>query len=164
MNSTIHTALGFSSLISGLIALLAVKGSMIHKVFGRVYIASMLGLNITAFGIYTLFGKFAIYHWFAVISIVMTLLAVAPLILKHKTKEWKVYHYYFVNWSYVGLLCATSNEMFVHVPVFTQLAKQIQWLPLLILAIIILTASIVIPNRAKPTLKKVEPVVAHNSE
>ena len=116
----IHIALGFSSLLSGLFIVLTQKGNNKHKIIGRVYFLSMLGLNLTSFGIYKLFNGWGFFHWMAVASLI-------PLIAGYIAIRYKNInaHYYFMFWSYIGLLCATISEIFVHVPVATTLLDKV---------------------------------------
>lgn len=69
MIETIHTFFGFLSLLVGIFVLLRPKGTKLHKVIGKIYVTAMLGLNITAFGIYNLFGGFGIFHLAAIVSL-----------------------------------------------------------------------------------------------
>jgi hypothetical protein len=71
----------------------------------------MLGLNFTAFGIYKLFGGWGVFHWMAIASLIPLLAGYFSILHKNITA-----HYYFMCWSYIGLLCATISEIFVHVP------------------------------------------------
>lgn len=111
MIENIHILLGFSSLISGLIVILSPKGTRRHKLIGRGYVVSMLGLNLTAFGIYRLYDGWGFFHWMAVASLI-PLIAGFFAIRYRKIEA----HYYFMSWSYIGLLCATISEVFVHIP------------------------------------------------
>lgn len=87
---------------------------------GRFYFISMLGLNLTAFGIYKLFDGWGIFHWMAVVSLIPLLAGVYAIRRKNI-----VAHYYFMAWSYIGLLCATVSEIFVHVPMAVQLLEAV---------------------------------------
>ena len=120
MIELLHISLGFSSLISGLFILFSQKGNYKHKLIGRVYFLSMLGLNLTAFGIYKLFDGWGFFHWMAVASLI-------PLIAGYVAIRYKNInaHYYFMCWSYIGLLCATISEIFVHVPIATALLNKV---------------------------------------
>lgn len=120
MIEIIHIILGFSSLISGLTVLLIKKGSRNHRLVGRAYAVSMLGLNLTAFGIYKLFGGWGFFHWMAIASLI-PLLAGYVAIRYRKIEA----HYFFMCWSYIGLLCATISEIFVHVPIAVQLLNSV---------------------------------------
>ena len=112
----IHISLGFSSLISGFFVVFNRKGGPRHRLVGRVYAVSMLGLNLTALGIYKLYDGWGFFHWMAIASL-MPLVAGYVAIRRKKIEP----HYFFMCWSFIGLLCATISEIFVHVPMATQL-------------------------------------------
>jgi len=120
MIELIHVILGFSSLISGFTVLLIKEGSRNHRLVGRAYALSMLGLNLTAFGIYKLFDGWGFFHWMAIASLI-PLLAGYVAIRYRKIEA----HYFFMCWSYIGLLCATISEIFVHVPIAVQLLNAV---------------------------------------
>ena len=75
----------------------------------------MILLNITAFMIYRLYGKFGVFHWFAVISC-LTLFAGLYPILRKKSKNYLLTHFNFMYWSVVGLYCAFMAEVFSRLP------------------------------------------------
>lgn len=120
MIEILHISLGFSSLLTGLFILMTPKGNRQHRLIGRVYFLSMLGLNITSFGIYKLFGGWGFFHWMAIASLL-------PLIAGYLSIRYKNInaHYFFICWSYIGLLCATISEIFVHVPIATALLNKV---------------------------------------
>lgn len=115
MIESIHIFFGFSSLAFGPVVLLRPKGTPIHRIVGRLYVASMFGLNITAFGIYSLFGAFGGFHWLALISLATTVAGLVTAMRRKGNNNWLARHYEYMGWSYVGLLAATNNELFVHV-------------------------------------------------
>lgn len=126
-----HIIFGFSSLAFGLYILLTTKGTKLHKTIGKLYVISMVLLNVTAFCIYDLFGGFGIFHWAAVVSSLTIAGGIGVLVLRNMIKNWLALHYELMVWSYIGLLAATSNEMFVHVPIFKELAKTFSPAPLI---------------------------------
>ncbi|MBI1249119.1 DUF2306 domain-containing protein [bacterium] len=156
MLGVIHTILGFVSLIAGLIVLVRPKGTQTHRILGRVYVFAMLGLNLTSFGIYRLFGGFGVFHWLAVGSLAMLAGAVATVLWRKKIKSWIYYHYYFMVWSYVGLLAGTSNEAFVHVPFLKRIASQYYAVPWCIVAVMGFAASVFTPMLANRVILSVE--------
>ena len=137
MIEVIHTLFGFLSLFVGMFVLLRPKGTKSHKVVGKIYVTAMLGLNITAFGIYNLFGGFGVFHVAAIISLFSVLAGLLVLYFRTKIKFWVLIHYEFMVWSYIGLLAATSNEAFVHVTMLNKIAKTYNWLPFTIMFCII---------------------------
>jgi uncharacterized membrane protein len=112
-----HSPIGFVHLFSALLAmltgavvLLTPKGSAFHKRTGYVYVVSMLVLNATAFMIYQLFGKFGPFHGLALVSLVSLIGGMVPVLLRQRVKSWLHWHYYFMNWSVVGLYAAFWSE------------------------------------------------------
>jgi len=151
----IHTVAGFASLITGVIVLTQRKGTNLHRLIGRMYFAAMISLNITAFGIYELFGGFGIFHWAALVSLATLFCGYITVTFRHKIKNWLSIHYEFMAWSYLGLLGATSNEAFVHIDLLTDMAKTYSWLPLVSMISIFIIGGIVIQNRKADTIGKV---------
>lgn len=130
MIEEIHTIFGFSSLSLGLYVLSQTKGTKRHKLIGKMYVVSMLGLNITAFGIYEIFNGFGIFHWAAIISLSTIVGGIVVIIFRKGIRNWVIVHYDLMVWSYIGLLAATSNEIFVHVDFFTELGGAYKWSPM----------------------------------
>ena len=112
---TLQHPLGLTHLLFALLAIglgTAVifrrKGTRVHRWLGRSYVVLMLGLNITAFMIYELFGGFGLFHWMALISFATVL--IGYLHAWRKKPGWKVTHAYFMAGSYVGLIAALAAE------------------------------------------------------
>lgn len=111
----IHLISSIITLITGLIVLVSEKGTKRHKQIGYVYTVSMIVLNLTAFMIYRLFGKFGIFHWFAIVSCVTLFAGLYPVITK-KPKNYLLTHFSFMYWSVIGLYCAFMAEIFSRLP------------------------------------------------
>jgi hypothetical protein len=79
----------------------------------------MLGLNLTSFGIYKLFDGWGFFHWMAVASLIPLFAGYITIRLKNVNA-----HYYFMCWSFIGLLCATISEIFVHVLLAKELLNR----------------------------------------
>ncbi len=123
MENLTHSPEGFIHLISstaalalGTLVLIITKGTRLHKNFGYGYFISMVVLNITAFSIYRLFGRFGAFHIGAIISSA-TLLAgiLPPLFFRHK-KSWIIFHFTFMYYSVIGLYAAFVSEIIVRLP------------------------------------------------
>ena len=65
-------------------------------------------LNISSFFLMS-FGGFSIFHFFAIISLLSIFGGMLPTIKKRQ--NWFGYHFYFMNWSVVGLYCAFWAEV-----------------------------------------------------
>ncbi len=84
-----------------------------HKRVGYGYVVAMVLVNVTAFLIYRLFGKFGPFHIAALFSGISILGGMLPVIFRRYVSSWRHYHYYFMNWSVVGLYAAFWAETLV---------------------------------------------------
>ncbi|MBC3783943.1 DUF2306 domain-containing protein [Spirosoma utsteinense] len=109
----IHLASALAAMLLGGAVILLSKGTTIHKRVGYVYVAAMVSVNVTAFMIYRLFGTYGPFHIAAIISSVGIIGGMAPVLLRQHVPDWKSYHYYFMNWSVVGLYAAFWAESLV---------------------------------------------------
>jgi uncharacterized membrane protein len=111
----LHLIFSITALISGLYVLLARKGTKAHKKTGYFYAFSMAILNLTAFMIYELYGKFGIFHVMAIVSCLTLFAGLYPVIRKTKP-DYLIQHFYFMYWSVIGLYCAFVAEVFSRLP------------------------------------------------
>ena len=136
----LHTACGFLALLLGLVVLWNPKGTLLHRRLGILYCLAMLVLNLTAFGIYRVFGRFGIFHVMAIVSLLTVLAGLIPVLFRRRIRQWLAWHYQFMAWSYAGLLAATANEAFVHIQALNQIARA-NGLVVLLAQVIILGGS-----------------------
>jgi uncharacterized membrane protein len=122
MDSIINSITGLVHLIASLLALvfgtfvlILKKGSKRHKRLGYAYFASMCVLLVTAFLIYHLYGKFGIFHYAALMSLVTILLGMVPLWMR-QPKGWLEMHISFMYWSVIGLYMAFLAELMTRIP------------------------------------------------
>ncbi|MBX2945625.1 MAG: DUF2306 domain-containing protein [Cyclobacteriaceae bacterium] len=122
-NSLVHSPTGlihlFSAilaLITGTIVLFSTKGTRSHRSTGYGYIASMLILNGTAFGLYRLFGRFGPFHVAALVSMLTLLMGILPLINRQSSGRWLVRHLTWMYYSVIGLYAAFASEIIVRIP------------------------------------------------
>lgn len=155
MITILHTACGFLALGLGLVVLLNNKGTRLHRTLGRTYWLVMLVLNITAFGLYHLNGNFNIFHIFAIVSLATISAGLIPVLLRKQIRNWLAMHYTYMAWSYAGLLAATSNELFAHVPAFKALVRIAgQWVMLAALIAILGLSALIIGRRRQLMLAR----------
>lgn len=103
-----HFVTALTAMFAGAVVVMRPKGTRFHKWCGRVYLATMLVVNISALSIYDLFDGFGPFHVAAIISLTSVLLGVYSAWTRHK--NWMVAHAYWMSWSYVGLLAAAVSE------------------------------------------------------
>jgi uncharacterized membrane protein len=108
----IHLIAALLAMVAGAVVLLNTKAGTFHKRVGYVYVVLMLVLNGTAFQIYQLFGRFGPFHWMALVSLASVLGGMLPVLFRRYVGGWVYWHYYFMNWSVVGLYAAFWAETF----------------------------------------------------
>jgi uncharacterized membrane protein len=108
--SVVHLAATLSALVTGTYSVLATKGTRRHRYWGRAYVGSMLLVLATAFGIYTLFGRFGIVHWGAVGSAVALLVGTGSVVLRAVVRQWQRWHYWGMGASVTSLYAALAGE------------------------------------------------------
>src|ERR1043166_546846 len=109
-----HYAAALAALALGLVVLVERKGTASHRVIGCGYVAAMILLNVTALGVYRLTGRFGPFHALALVSLATVIAGVA--IVWRRRANWLRRHYYFMAWSYVGLLAAACAEAVTRAP------------------------------------------------
>lgn len=72
-------------------------------------LAIIIGVNLTAFLIYELFGGLGLFHWMALVSLLTVLMGYVSA--RSRSPGWKVRHAYFMSGSYVGLIAALAAEV-----------------------------------------------------
>ncbi len=115
LTGVIHLIAALVAMITGMMVLVREKGTRVHKKTGYIYCLSMIVLNFTAFMIYRLYGKFGLFHYMALVS-VLTLLAGMFPVLRRKNRNLYL-HFSFMYWSVIGLYCAFVAEVFSRLPV-----------------------------------------------
>ncbi|GAB3697944.1 hypothetical protein GCM10027592_22560 [Spirosoma flavus] len=109
----LHLYAALAALVLGTCVLLLPKGSKTHKQVGYGYVVAMILVNVTAFMLYNLFGKFGPFHVAALFSGLSIIGGMLPIIFRRYVPGWFYYHYYFMNWSVVGLYAAFWAETLV---------------------------------------------------
>jgi uncharacterized membrane protein len=109
----IHTVLAAAGIAVGLIQLLRPKGGPIHRALGYGFVYAMLIADGTAMLVFQFTGRFNILHIGALVNLLCIILAIVPVLRSPRPSNWKVQHYYFMCWAYVGLLAAAATELVV---------------------------------------------------
>ena len=113
---TLHVGLGVAAIALGAAVLLRRKGTASHRRLGWAYAAAMFGLNGTAMLIYRLFGGFGPFHVAALASLLTLVGGLVPVIRRRPADRWVEQHYYWMTYSYAGLLAATMSEIVTRMP------------------------------------------------
>lgn len=105
----VHLIAALIALVAGTGVLLADKGTRLHVRAGYVYVAAMVVMLAMAFGIYHLYGSFAVFHWLALVS-VLTLLGGMVSVVLRRPRAYMSLHLSFMYWSVAGLYMAFVAE------------------------------------------------------
>ena len=108
--SVVHLLAVALALGSGTRVLVQPKGTPVHRRLGWLYAGSMAVVLGTAFGIYSLFGRFGVVHWGAVASSGFLLLGVGAALGRAVVPGWLRWHYLGMGASVTGLYAALVVE------------------------------------------------------
>ena len=109
----IHTVLAISGIVIGLTQFLRPKGGPLHRARGYAFVYAMLVADGAALLIFQFTGKFNVLHAGAMANLVCIVAAIVPVLRTPRPANWKMRHYYWISWSYVGLLSAAVTELVV---------------------------------------------------
>jgi uncharacterized membrane protein len=109
----IHALLAATSIVVGLIQLLRPKGGSIHRALGYAFVYAMLIADGTVMLLSQFTGRFNILHIGAIANMLCIILAIVPVLRSPRPLNWKYQHYYFISWSYVGLLSGGATQLVV---------------------------------------------------
>ena len=111
-----HFIASILALLLGTLVLFLPKGTLKHKIIGRLYSMTMLVVLTTAFMTYRLFGAWGIFHWTAVISSLTLICGLIPILKKRPTNNYISLHFSFMYWSIMGVYGAFVSETLVRMP------------------------------------------------
>jgi uncharacterized membrane protein len=122
----LHVVAAVVAMIAGaLVLLLPGKGGRRHRQLGWTWVVAMLVLNGTALAIYRLFGGFGPFHVMALLSFGTLAVGVtsATRARRHRLHRnpaarsmWVERHYYWMTFSYAGLVAAFASETITRLP------------------------------------------------
>ena len=112
----IHFIASIFSLLLGTLVLVLQKGTLKHRIIGRIYTLAMLVVLTTAFMTYRLFGTWGIFHWTAVISSLTLICGLVPILTRRPSKHYISLHFSFMYWSIMGVYGAFVSETLVRMP------------------------------------------------
>jgi uncharacterized membrane protein len=115
LTGQVHVVSAIVALAAGAWIIWRPKGTATHRRVGWVYAAGMLTLNVTALMIYRLTGTFGPFHIAATVSLVTLIIGLVPA-WRRQPANWLDHHYFWMAYSYLGLLAATVAETATRVP------------------------------------------------
>ena len=153
-----HFATALTALASGAWVLFRPKGTRKHRRAGWLYAGSMLVLNVSALSIYRLTGTFGPFHVAALISLA-TLAAgiISARRRRHGGRGWLEGHYFFMTYSYLGLVAAAVAETATRWPAIQSVAggpTAAFWTAVVVASVAVFTVgSVMIRRRAEGMMR-----------
>jgi uncharacterized membrane protein len=108
---TLHSVLAMFCILVGLIQLLRPKRGPAHRARGYAFVYAMLVVDGTALSLYLFTGQFNVLHVGAIANLICIVMAIVPMLRNPRPKNWKFHHYYWIAWSYVGLMSAGATQL-----------------------------------------------------
>lgn len=111
----VHAGLGLAAMAIGTVMVCMDKGTQAHRVVGRLFAITLVGVNGTAFLLYDLLGAWGPFHWLALVSLGTLGVGVTVAWLQRPV-YWLEMHGRFMSWAYAGLVAAFASEVGVRLP------------------------------------------------
>ncbi|HEV7407192.1 MAG TPA: DUF2306 domain-containing protein [Bradyrhizobium sp.] len=144
----IHAALAATSIVVGLVQLLRPKGGSIHRALGYAFVYAMLIADGTVMLLSQFTGRFNILHVGAIANMLCIILAIVPVLRSPRPPNWKLQHYTWMSWAYVGLLSGGATQLVVRT---SHLATREQVWTVTAAATVVVTAiGYILINRYRP--------------
>ncbi len=109
----IHTILSGSAIAMGAEQVLRTRRDRLHRWIGYAYVVALLVGDIAILTVYRFNGHFNMFHVGAVANLLCLGMAMRPMWARPRPPQWKLTHYMWISWSYVGLLAAALTEFVV---------------------------------------------------
>ena len=153
----LHFATAIAALVAGAWVLARRKGTRSHRRAGWVYVGSMLALNVTALLIYRLTGTFGPFHIAAFVSLGTVIAGILPMLQRPRRAKWLEKHYFFMTYSYLGLVAAAVAETSTRVTAVQEFAggpTPTFWITVAIATFAVMgIGSRLVRSRVEPTLR-----------
>jgi uncharacterized membrane protein len=160
----VHTVLALLCIVIGAIQLLRPKRGAWHHARGYAFIYGMLIADGAAMLVYQFTGSFDMFHVGALANLACIAGGIAPMLRTPRPPNWKLRHYYFMAWSYVGLTAAAVTELIVRTVPPSSHAPG--WGVSAVVTVLVTAIGYILIERHRPPLQAgaaSEPGVAPNS-
>ncbi len=114
----VHTVLASVGIIVGAEQVLRRRRDRLHRRLGCVYVVSMVIADCVILTVYRFSGRFNVFHVGALVNLVTMAVAMRPMLRSPRPAQWRLTHYMWITWSYVGLLAAALTEFVIRTQPF----------------------------------------------
>ena len=108
-----HTVLSALGLVLGAEQMLRRRRDRWHRWFGYAYVAAMVSGDLAILTVYRFNGHFNAFHVGALANLLCIGMALQPMLARPRPLQWRLKHYMWISWSYVGLWAAALTEFIV---------------------------------------------------
>jgi len=144
----IHAVLAMLGIVVGSIQLLRPKGGSMHRALGYAFVYAMLVADGTAMLVFQFTGRFNILHVGAMVNLLCIVLAIVPVLRSPRPLNWKLQHYTWMSWAYVGLLSGGATQLVVRTSHLT--TREQTWMVTAAATVIVTAIGYVLINRYRP--------------
>ena len=109
----VHTIFSTIGILVGAEQVLRTRRDRLHKWFGYAYVTCMVIGDIAILTVYRFNHHFNVFHVGAIVNLLCIALALRPMWTRPRPLQWKLKHYMWICWSYVGLLSAALTEFII---------------------------------------------------
>ena len=109
----IHTLFSTIGILVGAEQVLRTRRDRLHRWLGYVYVVCMVVGDVAILTVYRFNGHFNVFHVGAIANLFCIAMALWPMLRKPRPLQWKLTHYMWICWSYVGLLAAALTEFII---------------------------------------------------
>ena len=114
----VHTVLASVGIVVGAEQVLRRRRDRLHRRLGYVYVVSMVVADCVILTVYRFSGRFNVFHAGALVNLVTIALALRPMLRSPRPTQWRLTHYMWITWSYIGLLAAAVTEFVIRTQPF----------------------------------------------
>jgi uncharacterized membrane protein len=113
LTGSFHATLAALCIVVGAVQLIRPKRGAGHRARGYAFVYAILIADGAAMMLYRFTGAFNIFHVGALVNLILVIAAIVPVLRTPRPANWKLWHYHFIAWSYVGLIAAALTETVV---------------------------------------------------
>jgi uncharacterized membrane protein len=145
---SIHAALALACIAIGAVQLLRPKRGAWHRARGYFFVYAMLVADATALLLYRFTGSFNMFHVGALANLACVVCAIVPMLQAPRPANWRLRHYYFISWSYVGLISAGLTELVVRTMMLGSRTQA--WSASAIMTVLVTAIGYILIERRRP--------------
>jgi uncharacterized membrane protein len=109
----IHTIFSTIGILVGAEQVIRTRRDRLHRWLGYVYVTVMVVGDIAILTVFRFNGRFNVFHVGAIANLLCIGMALWPMLARPRPLQWKLKHYMWICWSYVGLLAAALTEFII---------------------------------------------------